>query len=138
MHVQKTCKAAYACLYSIGRISKYLDQSSREQLVHAFVTSRLDCNNAILAGLPRKAIAPLQRVQNSAARLICRVKKFDHITPTLKQLNWLPVSERIDFKILLQVFKCVQGTAPSHLRELCPVVSSRNLQSSSSIEVKSS
>ena len=45
------------------------------------------------------------------------------ITPTTKKLQWLPVVERIDFKILLQVLKCVQGSAPvyMYLKELCPV-----------------
>jgi len=59
------------------------------QLVVAFVLSRIDCCNAVLAGLPWTAIEPLQRAQNAAARLVLR--SSGHITPALAQLQWLPV-----------------------------------------------
>ena len=63
-------------------------------------------------------ICKLQRVQNNAARVITLTKKHDHITPVLKELHWLPVRKRIEFKILLLAYKCLHGTAPSYLREL--------------------
>ncbi|KAF7648774.1 hypothetical protein LDENG_00152180, partial [Lucifuga dentata] len=44
----------------------------------------------------------LQLIQNSAARLLTKTKKREHITPVLATLHWLPVSYRIDFKVLLQ------------------------------------
>ena len=59
-----------------------------------------------------------QRVQNSAARLICNVGRFDHISPSLKMLHWLPIKFRIQFKILLITFKAIQGLAPAYLTEL--------------------
>jgi hypothetical protein len=101
MHVKMMCKAANSSLYKIGRISKHLDQRSTERLIHAFISSCLDCNNNLLYGLPQKTIAPLQRIQNRAARIVSRTKKWDHITPVLQNLHWLPVRQRIDFKILL-------------------------------------
>ena len=60
----------------------------------------------------------LQRVQNSAARLICNVGRFDHISPSLKMLHWLPIKFRIQFKILLITFKAIHGLAPAYLIEL--------------------
>ena len=60
----------------------------------------------------------LQRVQNTAARLICNISKFDHITPTLVKLHWLPVRHRINFKILLITFKVIHGVAREYLGEL--------------------
>ena len=60
----------------------------------------------------------LQRVQNTAARLICNISKFDHITPTLVKLHWLPVRHRINFKILLITFKVIHCLAPEYLSEL--------------------
>ena len=79
--------------------------------MHAFVSSKLDVNNGLLYDVT----APMQKVQNSAARLICGIKKRDHITPTLRELHWLPVKCRIEFKILLTCFKARCGIAPSYL-----------------------
>ena len=60
----------------------------------------------------------LQNVQNNAARVMIGSKKYDHITPILKDLHWLPIRKRIEFKILLLSFQCMQGCAPLYLREL--------------------
>ena len=116
--VQMMCKAAYANLYKIGRIRKFLDRKSAERLVHALVISRLDTNNAVLFGLPDKTLAPMQRVLNSAARLVCRRRKFDTITPLLRELHWLPVWARVNYKILTLVHKVLNGCGPAYLSTL--------------------
>ena len=72
-------------------------------------------------GLPATQLNKLQRVQNAAARLICNVSRFDHITPTLKDSHWLPVKFRIYFKILLIVFKALHGLAPEYISELITI-----------------
>ena len=73
----------------------------------------------LLFGLPKAEIARLQRVQNAAARLILGIGKFSHITPALYELHWLlPISLRIDYKILLLTFKCIYGLAPTYLSDL--------------------
>jgi hypothetical protein len=103
----------------------------RENLVHTFITSILDRCNSLLYGLPDNLIQTLQRVQHAAARLIVGAKRRDHITPVLRDLHWLPVRQRITFKILLLTFKCLNGLAPSYLCELItPYNSSRSLRSS--------
>ena len=114
-HIKMICKSANASLYKLSRIRKHLDQTSIERLIHAFVTSRLDSNNSVLYGLPDKALVPLQRIQNRAARILSRTKKHDHITPVLRNLHWLPIKQRIMFKILLMCFKVVHGMAPAYL-----------------------
>ena len=85
-----------------------------EILIRAFVTSRLDCQNAILYGLPDYLLDKLQRVQNAAARLLCGIGKYVHISATLKSLHWLPVKQRIDFKISVLVYKCLNGVTPQY------------------------
>ena len=79
----------------------------------------------------------MQRVLNSAARVVSLVPRFDHITPVLMELHWLPVRFRIQFKILLLVFKALQGWAPQYLIDLVrPRQSgSRALRSASNVNV---
>ena len=89
-----SCNASFA-LKRIGNIRQYLDQPAAEKLIHAFVSSELDYCNSLLFGLPGKEISKLQRVQNSAARLITKTRKTDHITPILRKLHWPPVHKRI-------------------------------------------
>ena len=82
------------------------------------MTSRLDYCNGLLCGITDELLCRLQKVQNNAARVVSGSKKYDHITPVLKDLHWLPIRKRIEFKILLLTFKCMQGCAPLYLREL--------------------
>ena len=135
MNLQKqisvTCKSAWFHLRNIGKISQYLDKQSTERLIHAFITSKLDVNNSLLYGLPDTLLQRLQRVQNTAARLLTRIKKTDHITPILRELHWLPISHRISYKVLLITFKALHGLAPSYIKELLTfrTVSLRSMRS---------
>eukprot|EP00794_Sanderia_malayensis_P013257 gene13257-14621_t len=117
-HITKMSKSAFYHLHNIRRIRKYLDRDSTEKLIHAFVSSRLDYCNALLYGLPANLISKLQRVQNSAARLLSLAPKYCHITPLLKELHWLPVKFRIDYKIIIMTFKAINGTAPDYISDL--------------------
>ena len=124
-HVNKLCSAAYFHLFNLRPIRRYLSQATCEQLVHAFITSRIDYCNSLLYGLPAKQLDKIQRVQNTAARIIFRLPKFCPITPSLFSLHWLPVRYRIDFKICLLTFKAIHGSAPSYLRKLVVVKENR-------------
>ena len=114
-------------------MKKYITSDQLKTVVHAYVTSILDQNNSLLKGQPKTALQKLTRIQNAAARAITGVKKHDHITCHLRDLHWLPIPYRIDFKILLLVFKTLNGKGPEYLNELLvPYVPSRSLRSSSS------
>ena len=100
-HVINTCKSAFFHLHNIRRIRKYQSRDSTEKLIHAFVSSRLDYCNGLLYGLPKNLIAKLQRVQNTAPRIVYCMPTFCHITPLLFDLNWLPVKFTIDYNIII-------------------------------------
>ena len=128
--ISHICKNGYFSLYKIGKIRKLLDKACTEKLIHAFVTSRLDYCNGLLYGIPKYQIDRLQSLQNAAARLVSCTRKFDHITPVLYDLHWLPVEARINFKILLITFKIINHVAPLYLSDLISIyVPTRNLRS---------
>ena len=95
-----------------------LSRDATEKIIHSFITSRLDNNNALLYGLPANQLYRLQKIQNTAARILTFSMKSCHITPILKELHWLPINQRIIFKLLLIVYKCTNNVAPSYLTEL--------------------
>ena len=105
-------------LRSINSVRNSLTNEATALLVHTLITSRLDYCNSLLQGLPDKLINHLQSLPNIAARVVTRCSKFDHITPVLYELHWLPVKMRIHFKLLLLMYRCVQQTALAYLCEL--------------------
>ena len=117
-HVSVVCKAARYHLHNISLARRFLTKEAAEKAIHAFVMSRLDCNNSLLYGLPSRELQKLQKVQNAAARILKGERKRCHITPVLKQLHWLPITSRIQYKIHLLTFKCLKDLAPKYLKEL--------------------
>ena len=117
-HINKTCSIAFYHLYNLRRIRKYLSQESVEILIHTLIYRRIDYCNSLYLGLPDYRIQKVQGVQNAAARLVYNAGKYCHITPLLSKLHWLPIRERILFKILLITYKAVHGHAPNYIKEL--------------------
>jgi hypothetical protein len=129
-HVTNVCKATNFHLRNIGAIRNILTHSSAAQLIHSMISSRLDYCNVLLYGIPNTQIQRLQRIQNNAARIVSKVKKFDHISPILEDLHWLPVKQRIIFKAMLLTYKALHGQAPTYLTELLiPYRPTRSLRS---------
>ena len=100
--------------------ARYLSKEATESLVHSFVSSTLDYCNALLYGCAKRLLDKLQKIQNCAARVVIGGSKYDHVKP-LKALHWLPVAQRIDFKIALLTYKCLNGFAPKYLVDLLEV-----------------
>ena len=117
-HISRLARTCFFHLRRLRSIRRQLGTDVAQRLVSAFVLSRLDYSNGLFAGLPDVALEPLQRVQNAAARLVMHLKPSDHITPALFQLHWLPVKQRILYKLCIMVYKSVNNQAPSYLSEL--------------------
>ena len=123
-HVAQVCRSCYFQLRQLRHVRRSLTPDAVKTLIHAFISSRLDYCNSLLTGVSDGVLRKLQSVQNAAARLITNTRKFDHITPVLRDLHWLPVRQRIEFKTAMLVYKCLHGLAPSYLSEFCRPVSS--------------
>jgi len=95
VHIKRVCQLAYFQLRTILTVKQ----------VHAFDTSRLDYCNSVLYGIPEASVKKLNLVQISVARLVSKTHKYEHITPVLKALHWLPVRQRIDLKVLILTYK---------------------------------
>ncbi len=117
-HINKVCKSGFYHLRNISRIRKCLTKDACITLVHAFISSRLDYCNSLLAGVPGCHLNKLQALQNSAARVVTFTRKFDHISPVLYDLHWLPVKERIKFKILLLTYQALNNQAPAYITQM--------------------
>ena len=127
--ITKTC---YYHIRRIGKMRNNITSDACKTLVQATITSHLDYAKALLHSIPSRLTSRLQMVQNSAARLVTRTRRHDHITPVLIHLHWLPVEFRIQYKVLLYTFKALHGSAPPYI---CNLVKrhtpSRALRSSS-------
>ena len=129
-HIIKVCQACYSHLRNIRKIRHYLDEDITKMLVHAFIISRLDYCNALFFRLPQYLMHKLQKLQNKCARVITCTNNDTHIKPILKDLHWLPIHERIEFKILCHAFNVYSNTAPTYLCDLLkPYKSIRHLRS---------
>ncbi len=96
-HISSICKTELFHLKNISKLRPMLSMSNAEMLIHAFMISRLDYCNALLGGCSARLINKLQMVQNAAASVLTRTRKYDHISPVLSTLHWLPIKHRIDF-----------------------------------------
>ena len=103
-HVSSVCRTCYLYIHNISKIRCYLNENAAAKIVNALVTSRLDYANAILYGIPDDLLHHLQLVQNSAAHLVLRRRRHDHVMLLLEKLHWLPISLRIKFKINLHTY----------------------------------
>ena len=118
--ISKTIQMRFTSLRQIRSIKGCLTMDSLKTLASALVLSRIDYGNMALVSLPKVATQSCQSIINTTARLITGVRKYDHITPVLKELHWLKIDERIEYKIALQM----SNEGPAYLtRDLVPVAS---------------
>jgi len=117
-HVSDVCSSANFHLRAIRHIRSRIDKDTASTIVCSLIGSKLDYCNAVLAGISDYNIMRLQRVQNSAAKIVYNVKGRCSASALLRELHWLPVAQRIDYKIGLMSFKILANHQPSYLTPL--------------------
>ena len=130
--VKAVCRTAYAQLRDIGHIRRYLTTDAAKKVVNSLVTTRLDYFSSLLYGIPGRLLARLQKVQNTAARIVSRTSRYAHITPVLQELHWLPIESRLKYKVLLMAHRALHGSAPQYLADMLTIYQpGRSLRSQS-------
>ena len=115
----------------LRRLRPILDQTTARNFATALIHSKLDYCNSLFLNLPANQLDRLQLVLNSAARAVTNTPKFHHLTPILKSLHWLEITERIHYKILPINYKCLLSDKPAYLRNLLTVQNTSTTRSSS-------
>ena len=134
-HVSKVVSSCFAVLRRLRSIRSSVTRPVFVSLVVSLVLSRLDYGNATLAGITDRLMDRLRSVLNASARLIYASRRTEHVTPLLRDLHWLRYPDRIDYKLAVLVYRCLQGLAPSYLADeftrVSEIESRRNLRSAS-------
>ena len=113
--LSKSCRLH---LRNISKIRPFLTNDTAKLLIHSLVISRLDYCNSLLVGLPLNRLSPLQSIMNAAARLIHLSDRSSSASPLCQSLHWLPLAQRIKFKILTITYKAIHNSAPTYLTQL--------------------
>src|SRR6218665_2198326 len=117
-HLNSLSRACYYQLRQFHTFARSLTPTAPATLVHSFVVSRLDYCSCLYTGLPATRLSCLDRVLRSAARLIGRIPKYDHISTYMSDiLRWLPARQRIEYRMAALVWRCLLGLDPAYLVE---------------------
>ena len=119
--VNSLCKNLIFQLHKISSVRSLITEGVATTLMTSLVLSRLDYCNSVLFGISQEYLDKLQLIQNHASKIVKKKKKHDHVTPLLKELHWLPIKHRINYKIALLCFKCLNGMAPVYLTNLLKI-----------------
>ena len=116
--VSKVCQSTYLELRRIGSLRHVLTDEATKALVTSLVLSGLDYCNSLLSGMTQQLHEKLQKVQNCSARLIFKTSKCTHASSLLTKLHWLPIAQRIEYKVSSMCYDVVSETAPPYLSDL--------------------
>jgi len=121
--VAAVCRSGYYQLRQLRPLVRSMSSDAVKTLVQAFILCRLDYCNSMFYGITDGLMSRPQSVQNAGARLVSGARRYDHITPVLQELHWLPVRRRVDFKMVVLVYLSLSGMASPYLVADCQLVS---------------
>ena len=125
-HITDISKCSLYKLRNLRLIRNHFNRKNFEILIHAFVTSKVDYCNSLFSGISKSDLRPLEIVQNYAARLVLKRGRFASSKPLLKELHWLPIISRVDYKVLLITYKARENLAPEYITSLLSPANSLN------------
>ena len=117
-HVNKLFRQLCTTLKRIVKVRQSLTKDATKVLIQLLVLGRIDYCNSLLLGTPKYHLNKLQQIHNMSCRVICHLRKFNHISSAMADLHWLKVNEHIIFKVAVFMYKCVTSTAPKYLTNL--------------------
>ena len=114
-HITTSVLECIARLAQINWVKNCLHKNTLLTVIHALVFSKMYYCSNVWANTTNKNVRKLQAVQNFACRIVSGAKKYDHVTPLLKSLSWLPVKDQLYYRQAIMAFKCMTGQAPEYL-----------------------
>ena len=117
-HVNSVVRRCFFQLRQLRSVQRSLTCDAKKVIVHAFVASKIDYCNSLLYRTTERVLHPMQVVLNAAARLVVGAGRRDHITPILRELHWLPIRQRILYKMAVLAFHRIHQSAPTYLSEM--------------------
>ena len=114
-YISKLSSTCINKLCQISRVKESFDKKTLILLIEALAINKLLYCSSVWANTSSKNLKKLQTVQNFACRIITSIKKFDHVTPGLQELNWLSIENLLIYKDTLMTYKCLNNLAPSYL-----------------------
>ena len=129
-HINNLSSTLFFVSRNIARVRHLLDQDSTKIIVQALIMSKLDYCNSLLIGSTKYNLQKLQKIQNMCCHIISKVRKYDPITPHLRNLHWLKIEQCIEYKISVVLYKCVHNLTPGYLKDLLVCPHRRHLRSS--------
>ena len=119
-HISYISKSCFSHIRDLRRIRNTLDHKTACTIATSLIHSKLDYCNSLYLNISNQQLNRLQLILNSAARAVTKTPKFHHITPHLKSLHWLKITQRIQYKILSLTYKSLQFNKPSSISDLSP------------------
>ena len=114
-HISKTVSSCFSKLYQIDRVKKSFDKETLKLLITTLVFSKMLYCSTVWSRTLTQNINKLQSIQNFASKIVMNSWKFHYVTPLLRQLNWLPVSQVLYYRDCVLNYKCFNSLAPQYL-----------------------
>jgi len=117
-NINRVIKTSFGNIKKIYKMRKYITIDATKLLAINLILSHLDYTNSLYQGLPKSCIKRLQRVQNAAARMVFNVSRDSDASELIAKLHWLPVNRRIEYKVLVLIYKAITGQAPKYISNM--------------------